>query len=139
MNLRKRLLNIIRTWIDRYTGYIDGRNEMKPLHWNTQITAAKNKSIMLDVKASAYEFVDVYRICFNSQKQKYYFEIPSENIYFLDDIKEAAELYFKENRSDIAVAKCIRCSKWNVLDGQFCPRCKQAIKSPGNTEIEIEP
>lgn len=99
--------------------------------------APKSKENMLETKAVAYPYEEVYRICFSNSKQKYYFEI-SGNFYFKSEIKEAAEKYFNDHRNDLTVAKCIRCYKWNVVEGQFCPRCQEAIKSSGNVEYDIE-
>lgn len=110
---------------------------MLTLHWTLQIHAPKSKNTLLDTKASAYPYEELYRICFSNQKQKYYFEITGD-FYFKDEIKEAAEKYFIEHRDELTVAKCIRCYKWDVIEGQFCPRCQEAIKLPGNTEYDIE-
>lgn len=111
---------------------------MLSLHWTLQIPASKNKEKILEVKASAYEYEEVYRICFKNYSQIYYFEIPLDNIYFKEDIKVEAEKYFTEHRNDLDVSKCPRCFKWSVLSGQFCERCKEAMKFTGNTELEIE-
>jgi len=107
------------------------------IHWTVNILASKSKDKYIEAKASAYLYDEVYRICFSHSKQKYYFEIPIDNISFTDEVKEKSEQYFNEHRSEVSVAKCVRCSKWAVLEGQFCPRCEGA-KNDGNTELDIE-
>lgn len=94
----------------------------------------------MDSKASAYLFGDEYRIYFNSAKQKYYFAIPVLEDETEENLKKRAESFFSENRNDVAVAKCIRCSKWHVVEGQFCERCKEAMLtlSETNTYLEVE-
>ena len=109
------------------------------LHWTVKISAPKNKSILLDTIASLYSYEDVYRVCFKNTKQIYYFEFPIYSSDTADKIKEVALQYFSANRHLLDVAKCVRCSKWNVLDGQLCDRCKTATANTdfNNTTLPI--
>jgi hypothetical protein len=107
------------------------------IHWTVNILTPKSQNKYIEAKASAYLYDEVYRICFSHSKQKYYFEIPVDALWFTEDVIQTAELYFNEHRNELSVAKCIRCSKWHVLEGQFCPRCEGA-KNDGNTELDIE-
>lgn len=111
---------------------------MLNLHWDLQVKASKNKGKILNIKASAYFYEDRYRICFKNYSQVYYFEIPCDTIYLKDDIKQQAEQYFMEHRNELDVAKCPRCFKWHVKTGQFCERCKEALKTTGNIELDLE-
>lgn len=107
------------------------------INWTLQVPASKNKDKMLDIKASAYEYGEVYRICFSNYSQIYYFEIPN-NVLIEEEIKQKVLDYFLENRNHLDIAKCPRCFKWHVKTGQFCERCKEAMKQTGNTELELE-
>lgn len=109
------------------------------LHWNLKVTSPKNNTQFLDTKASAYLVEDVYRICFSNSKQKYYFEIPSQE-FLKEDLIVASETFFAENRHNLEVAKCVRCGKWHVVTGQFCERCKVSVASSDNngTEFDID-
>ena len=107
------------------------------IHWTLQVQASKNKDKILNIRASAYEYGEVYRICFSNYSQIYYFEIPN-NTLTEEEIKQAALTYFTENRNRLDIAKCPRCFKWHVITGQFCERCKNSMKQIGNTELELE-
>jgi hypothetical protein len=106
--------------------------------WKLQVKASKNKEKMLDIKASAYEYGDVYRVCFSNYSQIYYFEIINEEGLSEDSIKQKCLEYFTEHRNSLDIAKCPRCFKWHVRTGQFCERCKEAMKQMGNIELELE-
>lgn len=111
-------------------------------HWTVKVAAPKSKEQMLDTKASAYLYGDVYRICYANSKQRYYFEIPGLE-YTTEELIKSADEHFQANRQSLDVAKCIRCSKWHVTSGQFCDRCKVAIETydtngSGSVELEVE-
>ena len=106
--------------------------------WTLQVKASNNKDKMLNIKASAYEYGEVYRICFSNYSQIYYFEIPNDTFLTEESIKQHSLDYFTENRNHLDIAKCPRCFKWHVKEGQFCERCKEAMKQKGNTELELE-
>ncbi len=114
------------------------------MHWDLKISDPKKPEVMLDTKASWYFFDDVIRFCFANRKQRYYFDYPRQLVeeMIVSDglLKELAIKIFDEVRSSCDVAKCVRCSKWTVVSGQFCERCKQANESnvPGSVELEIE-
>lgn len=108
------------------------------IHWNLQISTPKNKNLLIDTKASAYLFGDEYRICFSNMKQKYYFSIAADPDYTEEMIRYVSEKVFTQERDSLEVAKCIRCSKWDVVSGQFCERCKEAIKNPSSSDMLLE-
>ena len=99
-----------------------------PLHWKVMITAPKSNDKMLETKASLYEYGDMYRVCFKNSKQAYYFEFPMSP----NDIPMMLEIealkYFNENRNSLDIGRCVRCSKWHVISGQLCERCKKACE-----------
>ena len=107
------------------------------LKWQTKVTAPKNKEQLLVTKCSAYLFGEVYRVCFANNKQKYYFEIPAME-YTTEELIELAEQTFSANRQTLDVAKCVRCSKWHVISGQFCERCKVAMETYDTTSAGVE-
>ena len=114
------------------------------MHWDLKISDPKKPDVMLDTKASWYFYDDVIRFCFANRKQKYYFDYPrqlvEEVIVNNETLKVFAVKLFSEVRPTCDVAKCVRCSKWAVVSGHFCERCKTANESniPGSIELEIE-
>jgi hypothetical protein len=104
--------------------------------WSLKVSAPKNKDQMLDTKATAYLFDEVYRVCFANNRQIYYFESPAME-YKPEELIKVAEDHFNTNRQSLDVAKCVRCSKWHVIDGQFCNRCKDSIKSYDTSQISV--
>jgi hypothetical protein len=104
--------------------------------WTLKVSAPKNKDQILDTKATAYLFDKVYRVCFANNRQIYYFEIPAME-YKSEELIKAAEDHFNTNRQSLDVAKCIRCGKWHVIDGQFCNRCKDSIKSYDTSQVSV--
>lgn len=88
-------------------------------------------------RVGIYPFGDLNSICIRVPKQKYYFRIEDEpneeNILkFFNEFKDNPHGY-------IHTGKCIRCSKWNVVDGVYCNRCKEAMNSnTGNTELDVQ-
>ena len=120
------------SWV-AFSSFRSRKVNVSGIRWNLKIKAPKSDT-MVETKAVAYFYWDVYRICFTNQKQKYYFEIPyTEDM----NIQEEAEKYFISGRNLMSVAKCVRCSKWHVKKGQFCERCERA-KNTGNTEFTTD-
>ena len=72
----------------------------------------------------AYQWESGWRIMATLPKQKIYYELKD-----LAEIDEAVAVkYFVANRLELDHAKCIRCSKWHVVTGMFCERCRNVIQ-----------
>ena len=106
--------------------------------WKTQIHSPKNKQQMLDTDISVYKYEDKCRVCFSNTKQKYYFE--AEWIEGINEecLKSVIIEHFNKHRHEFEVARCIRCGKWNVIDGQFCERCNKAMIDIPNGSVEFD-
>ena len=99
------------------------------LCWDSTISFKKGKiESVLDVKCSAYPYGDAVRICFKTSKQIYYFELANAVFFSPDSFKDLCIDYFNTHRTSefMSVGKCIRCSKWSVVSGVYCPRCIEA-------------
>ena len=115
---------------------------LNPMHWQVTLSDPKNPKQQLDTKVSLYPYEDTYRLCFSNRKQRYYFEVLQSDY---DDVPQeilpkVLNHYFDRIRHTCDVAKCVRCSKWDVVHGQFCNRCNEAMKSPalGSVELDVE-
>lgn len=108
-------------------------------HWKSIFPGPKNGSDV-EFSCSVYLYEEQYRCCMACSKQKYYFEIPVSSIHLFTTLTAFEEIFnkfFNENRQDCQIAKCLRCSKWHVREGIFCPRCLIANRYTSNTVLDI--
>lgn len=108
------------------------------ISWETLIPTVKKVDVFIPTTVSVYEYGDIYRACYKNRKQIYYFQVDKTDVEQAEHLKPVIENYFTTHRQSLDVAKCVRCSKWNVTSGQFCERCKTAIKNPPPDSIELD-
>ena len=116
---------------------------LQQLSWSLEIAAPKAKEL-LTTKATAYfwshsetsEDILIYRVHFKNYKQGYYFEVPVL-VSEISNLESICNDWFSNNRdTNVTVAKCLRCGKWDTATDCYCGRCSDAMASMVTEDLE---